>query len=90
MIVSALIYIIGFFIAAWAFVLPNFSLWPAKVFTAFEYLVQPFGDLAHVFPPLFELYEAIDFFLTFLIYFITIRLFIKLLNYIRGAGQGLE
>ena len=82
-------YIIGFFLTTLVFVLPEWQLWPEKVFDGFEYFINTLMSLNNILIVVPDIFQATVFFLRFLFWFGTFLIVRKIFNYIRGTGQGI-
>lgn len=89
MITTAIIYAFGFIILAMATLLPNYQIFPDSVFDAFEYVFNGIASLNVLIIILPTIFSALSFFLTFLAFYFTFKLSVKVINYVRGVGQGI-
>jgi len=90
MIVTIGIYIVSIFIGLIALILPDLHVWPTVVHTSIQSF---FGTIIKLDSAIFFidiLLNAFVFFLRFLTYFFIYKITIKVLNYFRGVGSGLN
>lgn len=90
MITTAIIYVISLLIGVLGFLLPSFQIWPDSVFEAFDYFITNLTDLSVLFIFIPTIFTALIFFIKFLTYYLTFRISVKIFNYLRGVGAGLE
>lgn len=86
MLVTIFVYIIGLFLSMISIVLPEYQVWPDKVFDGFSYFLDSLMSLNNIFLVIPEIFLALSFILTFL-YWIGVFLIVKkIFNYFRGAS----
>jgi hypothetical protein len=89
MIITIAIYIISGLVGSIALLFPDFQVYPASVFEGIHFFINTFLELNSLFLIIPIILTALVFFCKFLVYFMLYKLSIKLLNYFRGAGDGL-
>jgi hypothetical protein len=89
MISNLILYIIGMILGLIASTMPTFSIWPDSVKTGLTYLFGLLGNLNFLFP-VDTLCLVIVFIINFEIYYLSTKIFLKILNYFRGTGKGLD
>lgn len=89
MIPTIFFYTIGLFITSIALILPDVQLWPEVVFESLEYFVINLMELNVLFIVIPDIFDALQFFIRFLMWFTIFLLIRKVFNFARGTGQGL-
>jgi hypothetical protein len=89
MIASAFIYLISSFLGIIVFLLPTWTVWPASLLTGLTYFFSSLAKLNFLFP-IDSLFTVILFIINFEVLFLTAKLIMKIFNYIRGTGSGLD
>lgn len=89
MIVSAFIYLISGFLGIIVFILPTWTVWPTTLLTGLTYFFSSLAKLNFLFP-IDSLFTVILFLINFEVLFFTSKLIMKIFNYIRGTGSGLD
>ena len=89
MIITLAIYIISGLIGVIALILPVLQVFPDQVYEFIEVFVTRLLELNTFFLIIPDMLIAVLLFLKFLTYFFIYKITAKILNYFRGAGQGL-
>lgn len=89
MITTFFINLLGFILYVIISILPTFSVWPAELLAGLQYITQSFALLNFVFP-VDQLFSALIWFIHFNALYLTAKLTLKVFNYIRGTGSGLD
>ena len=89
MVIDMILWLVGFLIKIVALVLPPIQVLPEIVFDAVGFFAGILARFDFLFP-IETLFEALSFFLAFLIVYFSVKIITKALNYLRGTGSGLE
>lgn len=89
MIVDILLVIAGWFIQLIAYILPTWTLWPADVLAGLNYFCGSLAKLNFLFP-VDTLFTCILFFINFEVLYFGAKILMKLFNFIRGTGSGID
>jgi len=89
MVITIIAYLVGLIISIIAVILPEWQVFPEKVFTAFENIVVSFVGLNNLFLVIPDILEASIFFLRFMFWLGLFLIIRKIFNFIRGIGQGI-
>lgn len=89
MIITILIYIFAGILGVIAMLFPDFEILPPQVYDAIINFVNSFLEMNSLFLIVPNVLTVLIFFFKFLIYFLLYKITIKILNYLRGTGQGL-
>lgn len=89
MIVTLVIYIINIFLSILVLLLPSVNIIPQKVYDSIAFIIDKLVDLNSIFLIVDNILIALVFFIKFLVYFLTYKIIIKLINLMRGA-EGLQ
>lgn len=89
MIFTIIFYVLGFLIGEISAILPVWSIWPEDFTDGIEYFCSHFAEL-NIIIPIESFFNAAIFLIEFLALYLTIKIFMKILNYIRGTGSGLD
>lgn len=85
MLVTIFAYIIGLFLSLIALVLPEWQVWPDKIFAGITYFLNSLMGLNNIILVIPDIYEAMGFILRFF-YWLGVYLIVrKIFNYFRGA-----
>lgn len=85
MIVDILLYICGLIMIPFS-LLPDWIIWPDSVFNTINYVVQVIMKLNFILP-IDTILTAGNFVINFAVYYLTIRISIMLISFLRGSGQ---
>lgn len=89
MIITGLFYILTFFISFIVLLLPTWSIWPDSLLTGLTYFFSSLAKLNFIFP-IDTLFTVLLFIVNFEILYFSSKLVMKLFNYFRGTGSGLD
>ena len=89
MITTLLLYIVSLFINLLVSILPAWQVWPDSLLTGLSYFFGAIAKFNFIFP-IDSLFSVILFIINFEILFFTAKLIMKIFNYIRGTGSGLD
>jgi hypothetical protein len=89
MITSLLLYLITLFISLIVLILPSWEVWPDSLLTGLTYFFGSITKFNFIFP-VDSLFAVIIFIINFEVLYLTAKLVMKIFNYIRGAGSGLD
>lgn len=89
MITTIILYIISFFFSGLVVLLPSWTVWPAAFTTGLNYFVGALSGFNFLFP-IDTLFTVIIFIINFEVLYLTAKMVMKLFNYIRGTGSGLD
>jgi hypothetical protein len=71
------------------FILPTWSIWPASLLTGLTYFFTAVAKFNFIFP-IDTLFTVILFIINFEVLYLTAKLIMKVFNYVRGTGSGLD
>jgi uncharacterized membrane protein len=89
MITTALIYILNLFIGLIVLLLPSWSVWPSDLLTGLSYFCASLAKLNFIFP-IDSFFTVLLFIVNFEILYFTSKIIMKVFNYLRGTGSGLD
>lgn len=89
MITTIFILTLSYFINAICFILPTWQIWPAAFLTGLNYFFSQIAQFNFIFP-IDTLFIALRFYISFEVAYFTAKLIMKIFNYFRGAGSGLD
>lgn len=89
MITNIFLFILGQLIHFFATILPTWTIWPDSLLTGLAYFCGAIGKLNFLIP-IDSLFAVIVFLIDFEVAWFTAKLVLKLANYIRGTGSGIE
>jgi hypothetical protein len=89
MITDIIIFIISSFINLITTILPAWQIWPADFLNGVSYIFGQLAGFNFIFP-IDTLFDVIIFFISFEVAYMTAKLIIKVLNFFRGTGSGLD
>ena len=89
MITTLFINLISYIVSAIISLLPTFVVWPDALFTGIQYICSSFALLNFVLP-IDTLFEALIWFIHFNALYLTAKITLKVFNFIRGTGSGLD
>jgi len=89
MISDLFLYTVGALINLAQFLLPTWQVWPSGVTDGLTFFAQKMSIFNFILP-MDTLMSAIIFFISFEVTYFGAKIIVKLLNYIRGAGSGLD
>lgn len=89
MIISLLLYCVSIIISAIIFLLPEWSIWPTDLLTGLTYFFSSIAKFNFIFP-VDTLFTVILFLVNFEVLYFTTKLIMKIFNYLRGTGSGLD
>lgn len=82
-------YILTFFIGIITFILPTWTIWPADFLTGLQYFASSLAKFNFIFP-VDSLFAVLLFIINFEVVYFTAKIILKLFNYFRGTGSGLD
>jgi len=89
MITDLFLYLITLFINLMVFILPTWTLWPDSLLTGLTYFFTQLAVFNFIFP-VDTLFTVILFIINFEVYYLSAKLIMKLFNYLRGTGSGVD
>jgi hypothetical protein len=89
MIADIFLYIIGQLIHFVAGILPTWTVWPASLLDGLSYFCSSMAKLNFLIP-IDSIFAVILFMVNFEVAWLGAKLLLKLANYIRGTGSGIE
>lgn len=89
MIFTMFFYILSYIFTIISVLLPTWQVWPDQFLTGITYLANSFGILNFLFPVV-DLITVFLFVINFEVGYILAKIGIKVFNYIRGTGSGLD
>lgn len=89
MITTLLILLANFILSFISFILPTWQIWPTAIFDGLHYFCVQIAKFNFLFP-VDTLFSAIIFFIGFEVLYFTAKLTMKIFNFIRGTGSGLD
>ena len=89
MIFTMVLYVLSYFLTIVSAILPVWQIWPDTLLTGITYLAQACGTLNFLFP-VSELFTIFLFVIQFEVGYITAKIGVKIFNYLRGTGSGLD
>jgi len=69
--------------------LPTWSIWPAEFLTGLTYFFSIFAKLNFILP-IDTLMIVVNLFCSFLGAYFTVKIILRIVNYVRGTGAGLD
>lgn len=90
MLVTLAIYIVAILFGMISILLPDFQVLPQAIFDSIHWFFSQLLELDSIFLVISTILTGIVFFLKFLSYFALYKITIKAVNYLRGAGSGLN
>lgn len=82
-------YIISIMIKLAVFVLPSFTVWPQTLIDGLTYIFNALAKFNFILP-VDTFFSALLFFIHFNALYLGAKLSLKLINFVRGTGTGLE
>jgi hypothetical protein len=89
MITDIIIFIISSFINLITTILPTWQIWPTAFLDGISYISSQIAVFNFIFP-IDTLFTVILFFISFEVAYMTAKIIIKVLNFFRGTGSGLD
>jgi hypothetical protein len=89
MIFTFLFYILSLFLGNIVIILPTWTLWPNSLLTGITYFASSMAKLNFIFP-IDSLFSVILFIINFEVLYFLAKLIMKIFNYVRGTGSGLD
>lgn len=89
MITTLLLYLLSILLSVIVFLLPSWSVWPDELLTGLSYFLSCLAEVNYIFP-IDTLFTVLIFIINFEVLYFTAKLIMKLFNYIRGTGSGLD
>lgn len=89
MITDIFIYLIRIFLDFMVWLLPTWQVWPQALIDGLTYVFASMAKLNFIFP-IDSLFLVLTAFIYFEVAYLGAKLVMKLLNYIRGTGNGLD
>jgi hypothetical protein len=89
MIFTILFYILTLILQTVIIILPTWNVWPASLLDGITYFSSAIGTLNFIFP-VDTLFAVILFIINFEALYFLSKLIMKIFNYIRGTGSGLD
>ena len=89
MIITLLLYLITAFLTTIVWLLPTWTLWPDTLLDGLTYFFTAIAKFNFIFP-IDSLFAVILFIVNFEVLYLTVKLIMKIFNYARGTGSGLD
>jgi len=89
MIIDIFLYILAWLISVIAFILPTWTFWPEDLLEGLSYFAASLAKFNFIFP-VDALFAILIFFVSFEALFFGAKLVMKIFNFIRGTGSGLD
>lgn len=89
MITDIFIYLIRIFIDFVVWLLPTWTVWPTALLDGLTYVFASMAKLNFILP-IDSLFAVLLFFIQFEVLYLGAKLVMKLFNFIRGTGSGLD
>jgi hypothetical protein len=89
MIITSLFWILEIFLIGIATLLPTWSIWPSDLLTGLTYFFSSLAKLNFLFP-VDTLFTVLLFIINFEVLYFTAKIIMKVFNYFRGTGSGLD
>lgn len=89
MITDIVLYLIRQFIDLLVFILPTWTVWPSALLDGVNYACQSLAKLNYILP-IDSLFAVLIFIIQFEVLYLTAKLVMKVFNFIRGTGSGLD
>jgi len=89
MIVDLFLYLLGQLIHFVAYLLPTWSVWPATLLDGLSYFFSALANFNFL-VPVDSLFTVILFIINFEVAWFGAKLLMKLFNFLRGTGSGLD
>lgn len=89
MITDIFLNVLTYFIDLLCSILPAWQVWPDTLLTGLQYLFSKFIIFNFIFP-IDTLLIALIFFVEFESLYFTVKIIMKIFNYFRGTGSGLD
>lgn len=89
MITTLLLTILYYFVVIICIILPTFQIWPNELLQGLSYFFSSLAQFNFIFP-IDSFFEILIFFISFETLYFTANLIMKLFNYFRGTGSGLD
>lgn len=89
MIFSLVLGALALFIEFIVLFLPVWSVWPAEFLTGLTYFFKLIANINFIIP-VDTLFSCITFFMYFLTLYFIAKIFLQVMNYVRGTGAGLD
>jgi hypothetical protein len=89
MIIDIILYILGQFIHFVAYLLPTWEVWPDTLLYGLTYFFNAVANFNFI-VPVDSLFTVILFIINFEVAWFGAKLLMKLFNFIRGTGSGLD
>jgi hypothetical protein len=89
MITSAILLLLTWFIKVIVFILPKWTLWPQALTNGISYFSASLAKFNFIFP-IDTLFDIIKVLMLFEVTYFTAKLILKIFNFFRGTGKGLD
>jgi len=89
MIATIFLGLISLFINTTTYILPTWTLWPDDLLTGITYFAGSIGKLNFLLP-IDTFFTVILFLINFEVLYFTAKFILKIFNYVRGTGSGLD
>lgn len=89
MITDIAIFILRLIFDSIVFLLPSWTVWPPDLLNGLTYFVSSLAKINFIFP-IDSLFSVITFLINFEVAYLTAKIVLKIFNYIRGTGSGVE
>ena len=89
MISSMALGLMALLIEFFVLLLPTWSIWPAVFLTGLTYFFRLIANINFILP-IDTLFGCITFFVSFLGAYFTVKIILRIVNYVRGTGAGLD
>jgi len=89
MIITGLLYVLIFFISIVVFLLPTWTPFPNDLLTGLTFFFSSLAKLNFLFP-IDSLFSVLLFLIYFEVIYFTAKIILKVFNFFRGTGSGLD
>lgn len=89
MIIDIVLYLIGYLLNFISIILPTWTIWPQTLLDGFSYFASAFARLNFLLP-INTLFNCLSFLIGFEATYLSVKLTMKLFNFLRGTGSGLD
>lgn len=89
MITTAFLTLVSWLMALAAAALPEWQLWPQTLLDGISYIAGAFARLDFILP-IHELALLLTAYLNFSAAYVSAKLILKIINYLRGTGSGID
>ena len=89
MIITMILYVLTMLLNMISTVLPSWQVWPQNLLDGLTYFLGTLWNFDFIIP-VATLYQVIIFMISFEVTYFTAKIIMKVFNYLRGTGSGLD